>query len=146
MLEAGPSVCLNVTLLDGIVYARSLFNSSMNYRSVTVHGTATLIEGDERVHALSVISEHVMPGRSEEVRPSHEKEILMTGVIQVEIESASAKISMGPPDDEDEDMDAPVWAGVMPLRLKTGALIRDPEVPEDILPTPHMQSQTGRSF
>ena len=64
MLEAGPSVCLNVTLLDGIVYARSLFNSSMNYRSVTVHGTATLIEGDERVHALSVISEHVMPGRS----------------------------------------------------------------------------------
>ena len=146
MLEAGPSVCLNVTLLDGIVYARSLFNPSMNYRSVTVHGTATLIEGDERVHALSVISEHVMPGRSEEVRPSHEKEILMTGVIQVEIESASAKISMGPPDDEDEDMDAPVWAGVMPLRLKTGALIRDPEVPEDILPTPHMQSQTGRSF
>jgi hypothetical protein len=67
-------------------------------------------------------------------------------VIQVEIESASVKISMGPPDDEDEDMDAPVWAGVMPLRLKTGALIRDPEVPEDILPTPHMQSQTGRSF
>jgi len=53
---------------------------------------------------------------------------------------------MGPPDDEDEDMDAPVWAGVMPLRLKTGALIRDPEVPEDVLPTPHMQSQTGRSF
>ena len=140
MLEAGPSVCLNVTLLDGIVYARSLFNSSMNYRSVTVHGTATLIEGDERVHALSVISEHLMPGRSEEVRPSHEKEI------QVEIESASAKISMGPPDDEDEDMDAPVWAGVMPLRLKAGALIRDPEVPEDMLPTPHMQSQTGRSF
>ena len=83
------------------------------HRSVTVHGTATLIDGDERVHALSVISEHVMPGRSEEVRPSHEKEILMTGD-QVEIESASAKFH-GPTDDEDEDMDAPVWAGVMPL-------------------------------
>ena len=101
LLAAGNPACVTVTLLDGIVVARSAFNSSMNYRSVTVHGTATLIEGDERVHALSVISEHVMPGRSEEVRPSHEKEILMTGVIQVEIESASAKISMGPPDDED---------------------------------------------
>ena len=146
MLEAGPSVCLNVTLLDGIVYARSLFNSSMNYRSVTVHGTATLIEGDERVHALSVISEHLMPGRSEEVRPSHEKEILMTGVIQVEIESASAKISMGPPDDEDEDMDAPVWAGVMPLRLKAGALIRDPEVPETCFQHPTCSPKPGDRF
>ena len=109
----GPSVCLNVTLLDGIVYARSLFNSSMNYRSVTVHGTATLIEGDERVHALSVISEHVMQGAARK-SALHEKEILMTGNPGRD-ESASAKISMGPPDDEDEDMDAPVWAGVMPL-------------------------------
>ena len=146
MLEATPKVCVNVTLLDGIVYARSLFNSSMNYRSVTVHGAARLIEGAARLHALNVISDHVMPGRREEVRDSHENEVLMTGVIELTIEQAAAKISAGPPDDEEADYAAEVWAGVMPLRLKPGALIRDPALPEGILPTPKMQSQTSRVF
>ena len=146
MLEVTPKVCVNVTLLDGIVYARSLFNSSMNYRSVTVHGAARLIEGAARLHALNVISDHAMPGRREEVRDSHENEVLMTGVIELTIEQAAAKISAGPPDDEEADYAAEVWAGVMPLRLKPGALIRDPALPEGILPTPKMQSQTSRVF
>ncbi|MGA1758708.1 MAG: pyridoxamine 5'-phosphate oxidase family protein, partial [Pseudomonadales bacterium] len=85
MLEATPKVCVNVTLLDGIVYARSLFNSSMNYRSVTVHGAARLIEGEAKLHALNVISDHAMPGRREEVRDSHDNEVLMTGVIELTI-------------------------------------------------------------
>ena len=146
MLEATPQVCVNVTLLDGIVYARSLFNSSMNYRSVTVHGAARLIEGEAKLHALNVISDHAMPGRREEVRKSHENEVLMTGVIELTIEDAAAKISAGPPDDEEADYASEVWAGVMPLRLKPGALIRDPKLPESILPTPRMQHQTGRVF
>jgi nitroimidazol reductase NimA-like FMN-containing flavoprotein (pyridoxamine 5'-phosphate oxidase superfamily) len=146
MLEATPKVCVNVTLLDGIVYARSLFNSSMNYRSVTVHGAARLIEGEAKLHALNVISDHAMPGRREEVRNSHENEVLMTGVIELTIEHAAAKISAGPPDDEEADYASEVWAGVMPLRLKPGALIRDPKLPESILPTPRMQHQTGRVF
>ena len=146
MLEATPKVCVNVTLLDGIVYARSLFNSSMNYRSVTVHGAARLIEGEAKLHALNVISDHAMPGRREEVRDSHENEVLMTGVIELTIEHAAAKISAGPPEDEEADYASEVWAGVMPLRLKPGALIRDPKLPESILPTPRMQHQTGRVF
>jgi nitroimidazol reductase NimA-like FMN-containing flavoprotein (pyridoxamine 5'-phosphate oxidase superfamily) len=146
MLEATPQVCVNVTLLDGIVYARSLFNSSMNYRSVTVHGAARLIEGEAKLHALNVISDHAMPGRREEVRNSHENEVLMTGVIELTIEHAAAKISAGPPDDEEADYASEVWAGVMPLRLKPGALIRDPALLEGILPTPKMQSQTSRVF
>ena len=146
MLEATPKVCVNVTLLDGIVYARSLFNSSMNYRSVTVHGAARLIEGEAKLHALNVISDHAMPGRREEVRDSHESEVLMTGVIELTIEHAAAKISAGPPDDEEADYASEVWAGVMPLRLKPGALIRDPKLSESILPTPRMQHQTGRVF
>ena len=146
MLEAAPQVCVNVTLLDGIVYARSLFNSSMNYRSVTVHGAARLIEGEAKLHALNVISDQAMPGRREEVRDSHENEVLMTGVIELAIEHAAAKISAGPPDDEEADYASEVWAGVMPLRLKPGALIRDPALPEGTLPTPKMQSQTSRVF
>ena len=146
MLEATPKVCVNVTLLDGIVYARSLFNSSMNYRSVTVHGAARLIEGEAKLHALNVISDHAMPGRREEVRDSHENEVLMTGVIELTIEHAAAKISAGPPEDEEADYASEVWAGVMPLRLKPGALIRDPKLSESILPTPRMQHQTGRVF
>jgi nitroimidazol reductase NimA-like FMN-containing flavoprotein (pyridoxamine 5'-phosphate oxidase superfamily) len=121
LLEETHSACMNVTLLDGIVYARSVFNSSMNYRSVTVFGTPTLIEGhDEKLAAMRIISEHTMPGRWDEVRDSHEREVKMTGVIELAIESASAKISEGHPEDEDEDYDLPIWAGVLPITTRVG--------------------------
>lgn len=116
LLESTTTACLNVTHVDGLVYARSAFNSSMNYRSATVFGTPRLIDkADEKLRALRIISESTMPGRWNEVRDSHEKEVTMTGVIALEIKSASAKISSGMPDDEDEDYDIPIWAGVLPL-------------------------------
>lgn len=126
LLEQTDRACLNVTLLDGIVFARSTFNSSMNYRSVTVFGKPELVEGREKkLEAMRLVSEHTMPGRWNEVRDSHDREVKMTGVIALTIESASAKISAGLPDDEDEDYEIPVWAGVLPITTKTGQLIDD---------------------
>ena len=116
LLERTGTACVNVTLLDGLVFARSAFNSSMNYRSVTVFGPARLVDGmDDKLHALRVITECTMPGRWGELRDPHEKEVKMTGIIAIDIESASAKVSTGMPEDEDEDYDIPVWAGVLPL-------------------------------
>ncbi len=126
LLEQTGQVCINVTLVDGIVLARSAFNSSMNYRSVTVFGPARLIEDDAgKVAGMRVISEHLMPGRWDELREPLDKEIKMTGVIAVEIESASAKISTGMPDDEDEDYAIPVWAGVLPVESRSTSLLDD---------------------
>ena len=116
LLEETTTACLNITHVDALVFARSAFNSSMNYRSVTVFGTPRLIEDHaEKIRALRVITESTMPGRWDELRPPHDKEVKMTGVIALSIESASAKISSGMPDDEPEDYDIPVWAGILPL-------------------------------
>jgi uncharacterized protein len=116
MVEGSERICLNVTLLDGIVLARSAFNSSMTYRSVTAFGTPTLVEGSmEKLRAMKVISEHLMPGRWDELRVPHENEVKMTGVIAVKIDAASAKVSTGMPVDEPDDYAIPVWAGVLPL-------------------------------
>ena len=126
MLEQTEQVCINVTLVDGIVLARSAFNSSMNYRSATVFGTPRLVEGrEEKLQAMRVISEHLMPGRWDELREPHDREIRMTGVIAVSIESASAKVSTGMPGDEDEDYAIPVWAGVLPLESRLTELLDD---------------------
>jgi nitroimidazol reductase NimA-like FMN-containing flavoprotein (pyridoxamine 5'-phosphate oxidase superfamily) len=117
MVESSERICLNVTLLDGIVLARSAFNSSMNYRSATVFGTPSLVEGGaEKLRAMKIISEHLMPGRWDELRPPHENEVKMTGVIAVMIDAASAKVSTGMPVDEPDDYAIPVWAGVLPLK------------------------------
>lgn len=122
LLASGAPVCVNVTLLDGIVAARSTFNSSMNYRSAVVFGRGRLLEDEaESLRALRVISEHVFPGRWDELRDPLDSEIAQTGVIALEIESASAKIASGPPEDEDEDYATPVWAGVVPVTTTLGA-------------------------
>ena len=121
LLEKTDRASMNVTLIDGIVYARSVFNSSMNYRSVTVFGKPELVEGhDDKLAAMHHISEQVMPGRWDEVRESHEREVKMTGVIRLAIESASAKVTEGHPDDEEEDYDIPIWAGVLPVTTEVG--------------------------
>ena len=126
LLEQTDRVCLNVTLLDGIVYARSVFNSSMLYRSVTVFGAPSLIEGSgAKLAAMRHISEHTMPGRWDEVRESHEREVKMTGVIELAIETASAKISAGMPVDEPEDYELAVWAGVLPITTTVGSKLDD---------------------
>lgn len=126
LLEQTERACVNVTLLDGIVLARSAFNSSMNYRSVTLFGTPKLVEGTgNKLRAMNLISEHSMPGRWAELRDSHDREVKMTGVIALEIESASAKISAGKPDDEEADYEIPVWAGVLPVSTSIGTLEDD---------------------
>lgn len=126
MLEQSPRACLNITLLDGIVLARSAFNSSMEYRSVTVFGTPRLLDDTaDKLRAMHVISEHVMPGRWAELREPHDREVKMTGVIALAIETASVKISDQGVDDEEDDYDIPIWAGVLPIKQAIGAPIDD---------------------
>ena len=126
LLEETEQACVNVTLLDGIVFARSAFNSSMNYRSATVFGTPSLVDGDaEKLHAMRVISEHTMPGRWDELREPLQREVKMTGVIALQIDSASAKVAASMPDDEDEDYDIPIWAGVLPIESRLTELQSD---------------------
>lgn len=126
LLEQTRQACVNVTLVDAVVLARSAFNSSMNYRSATVFGRPRLLESrDEKLAAMRVISEHTMPGRWDELREPHEREVKMTGVIALDIEAASAKISAGMPDDDPEDYEIPVWAGILPLAATFGTLQDD---------------------
>ncbi len=147
LLERSDRACLNVTLLDGIVLARSAFNSSMNYRSVTVFGTPQLVDDhDAKVEALRVISEQSMPGRWDELRAPHEREIKMTGVIRLDIESASAKVSDGMPDDEDEDYDIPVWAGVLPLESRFTELQADDRVLDGVTFSTIVRDLQGRKL
>ncbi len=132
-LECGVPVCLTVTLVDGLVLARSAFHHSMNYRSVVAFGTARKIEDAEhKADALRVIAEHLMAGRWNDVRPPNEKELKATTVLEVLIEEASAKIRTGPPLDDEEDYDLPVWAGVVPLRLAPGSPIPDERLKADM--------------
>jgi nitroimidazol reductase NimA-like FMN-containing flavoprotein (pyridoxamine 5'-phosphate oxidase superfamily) len=145
LLEQTERVCINVTLLDGIVYARSVFNSSMNYRSATVFGAPTLVEGAaEKLHAMRVISENTMPGRWNEVRDSHQREVNMTGVIALQIESASAKISAGMPDDEDEDYEIPIWAGVVPIESRLMELQSDDRLIGDVEASEVVRAMQGK--
>lgn len=145
LLESTGTTCANVTLLDGLVYARSAFESSMNYRSVTVFGKARLIEGkDDKLHALRVISECTMPGRWSEVRESLDNEVKMTGVIALTIESASAKISTGMPEDEEFDLDTPIWAGVLPLETRFTTLHADDYVKDGVEPSAALRAMEGK--
>lgn len=136
LLEQTDRASLNVTLLDAIVLARSAFNSSMNYRSVTLFGHPQLIDGNEaKLRAMKIISEHTMPGRWDELRPPHEREVKMTGVIGLRFDSASAKISAKMPEDEAEDYDIPVWAGILPLTTAVGKLQDDGRLMKDVEPS-----------
>lgn len=147
LLEKSTTACLNVTLVDAIVLARSAFNSSMNYRSVTVFGTPRLLEGaGEKLHAMRIISEHTMPGRWSELRDPLAREVKMTGVIAMTIETASAKVSSGMPDDEPEDYEIPVWAGILPLASTLGALQDDGRVQDGVRPSEALLAMQHRSL
>jgi nitroimidazol reductase NimA-like FMN-containing flavoprotein (pyridoxamine 5'-phosphate oxidase superfamily) len=129
-LGEGLPACLTVTLLDGLVLARSAFHHSMNYRSVVVLGTARPVgEAAEKRAALDAIVEHVAPGRGAEVRPPSENELRATLVLRLPVSEASAKIRSGPPKDDEEDYALPHWAGVLPLRLVAGEPVADPRLP-----------------
>ncbi len=145
LLEETTTACLNITHVDALVYARSAFNSSMNYRSVTVFGTPRLIEDhDEKIQALRIITESTLPGRWDELRPPHDKEVKMTGVIALSIESASAKISSGMPDDEPEDYDIPVWAGILPLTSAFTTLQSDDRLIEGVEASDAVRAMEGK--
>jgi len=131
-LGDGVPMCLTVTLLDGLVLARSGFHSSMNYRSVVVIGTAQPVTGDEKVHALAVISDQILKGRWDEIRGPSRKELSATTVLALPLEEASAKVRTGPPMDDEEDYAMPIWAGVVPLALKAGKPIADDRLPDSI--------------
>ena len=147
MLKGTGKACINITLLDGLVFARSAFASSMNYRSVTVFGSARLVdELDEKKRALHAISEHAMPGRRAELRVSHENELKMTGVIAVDIESASAKISAKMPEDEVCDLDTPVWGGILPLESRFTELQPDDLVRDGIEPSDALKAMEGKKL
>ena len=125
-LDQGVPVCITVTLLDGLVLARSIFNHSMNYRSVVILGTATLVDDPaEKLAALRALSEHIIPHRWDDSRLPNEKELKATSVLRIPITEFSAKVRVGPTVDDEEDYSFPTWAGVIPLDTTVGAPIRD---------------------
>jgi len=128
-LDKGISVCVTVTLLEGLVLARSIFNHSMNYRSVVVLGTAMAVaQPEEKLEALKSLSEHILPRRWAESRQPNEKELKATLVMRLPIEEFSAKVRQGPPIDDEEDYSFPTWAGVIPLEMVPGAPENDPRL------------------
>lgn len=136
-LHTGAEIAVSATLLDGLVLARSLFHSSMHYRSVTIFGAARETEEDEKLHGLRVITDRTLPGRWDHARRPSAKELRATTVLAVPITEASAKISSGPPNDDEEDYDLDVWAGVVPLRLVAGQPepdlhLRDTRIPDHV--------------
>ena len=129
----GIDVCLTVTLVDGLVLARSAFHHSMNYRSVVVFGRAMVVEErEEKLAALRALSEHMIPGRWDEVRGPSEPEMKATVVLSLPLAEVSAKVRTGPPLDDDQDYELGVWAGVIPLRLVAEPPIADPVLAPDI--------------
>jgi nitroimidazol reductase NimA-like FMN-containing flavoprotein (pyridoxamine 5'-phosphate oxidase superfamily) len=125
-LDQGIPVCVTVTLLDGLVLARSIFNHSMNYRSVVILGTATIVQDPrEKIAALRALSEHILPHRWDDSRLPNERELKATSVLRMPIDEFSAKVRIGPPIDDEPDYAFPTWAGVIPLEMKSGAPMRD---------------------
>ena len=146
-LSTGVDVCITVTLLDGLVLARSAFHHSMNYRSVVIFGHANVIENEpEKRAALLAFSEHIIRGRWAEVREPSQTELRATTVLALELTEVSAKIRTGPPIDDEEDYALPVWAGVIPLHLGADGPIKDPRLPEEIeIPSYVSEYRRGRA-
>ena len=132
-LNQGIEVCVTVTLLDGLVLARSAFHHSMNYRSVVIFGTATLINNtEEKMEALRAFTEHIIPKRWQEIRQPSKQELQGTMVLSLPLTEASAKVRTGNPVDDEPDYDLPVWAGVLPLQIVPGKAIADDRLIEGI--------------
>ncbi len=126
-IEAGNELCITMTLLDGLVLARSAFNHSINYRSVVLFGKGTLIKkNEEKLHALEIFTNYLMPGRWDDIRPPNKRELKATSIVSIPIELGSAKIRQGLPGDDEQDLELPVWAGVVPIREQIGHPINDP--------------------
>jgi uncharacterized protein len=141
---AGHPICVEVTIVDGLVLARSVFHHSVNYRSVVLFGKGRLIEDEqEKLEALHAVTEHLIPGRWQEARLPNRKELNATSVVSIKIDEASAKVRMGPPIDEEEDYTLPVWAGILPFEELPLSPIRDDLQSEEI-PLPDYVAQYTR--
>ena len=140
----GDKVCATVTHIDGLVYARTTFDSSMRYRSAVVHGTAHAVADEETDAALRVLSEHLFPGRNAEVRASTPKELAATRVLRVPLDRASVKVASGPPEVDPDDMEPKtVWAGIVPLSLVAGDPMPYPDVPGHVVPPESVRRSRG---
>ena len=140
-LSKGADVCVTVTLLDGLVLARSAFHHSMNYRSVVIFGQATLLEdAAAKREALQVFTEHVAPGRWEEIRQPSVKELQATTVLAIPLQEVSAKVRTGPAIDDEEDYALSVWAGVLPLDLAPQTPLPDERLPQGIAVPEYVRS------
>lgn len=139
-LAQGVDVCVAVTLIDGLVLARSAFHHSMNYRSVLIFGQASMVEErTDKLVALRAFSEHIISGRWDDVRGPTEQELKATTVLSLLLAEVSAKVRTGPPLDDEEDYELNVWAGVIPVRLVAGEPVSDPRLPPGIEPPPYIR-------
>ncbi|XVQ84191.1 pyridoxamine 5'-phosphate oxidase family protein [Microbispora siamensis] len=142
----GNPVCVTVTHLDGVVLARSAFHHSVNYRSAMVYGLARVVDDpEERLAGLRAITEQLAPGQWDVVRLPDRKEMAATAVVALSLEEASVKVRQGPPKDDEEDYDLPVWAGVLPLTVSWGAPEPDPRLASGIPVPPHVGNRGHRS-
>ena len=145
-LAEGVQVCVTVTLLDGLVLARSAFHHSMNYRSVVMLGRASLVEDPtEKMKALEAFTDHIVHGRWKDVRLPSEPELKGTTVLSLRLAEVSAKIRTGPPKDDDEDYQLPIWAGVVPITVVAGAPISDPKLIAGIEPPAYAKKYSRKS-
>jgi nitroimidazol reductase NimA-like FMN-containing flavoprotein (pyridoxamine 5'-phosphate oxidase superfamily) len=145
-LKTGDPMCITVTMVDGIILARSAFNMSMSYRAVVVHGAARLVtDAAERLAAFRAIMDHYVPGHWDHVREPNDRELRQTLVTAVDLTEASAKVSTGPPQDEEEDVALPFWAGEIPLRTVAGTPLADAHVPDGMRP-PDSVGSYARAF
>jgi nitroimidazol reductase NimA-like FMN-containing flavoprotein (pyridoxamine 5'-phosphate oxidase superfamily) len=144
-MSDGRPLSIAVTLLDGLVYARSAFESSIHYRSAVILGSATVVEGVEKLEALAILTNHMMPGRWEEVRETTKKELAATMVLRVPLERVSVKVSDAGPDEfEDDGDDRAIWAGVLPLRIAAGEPYASEMTPDGTPVSPSVIAQTQR--
>jgi nitroimidazol reductase NimA-like FMN-containing flavoprotein (pyridoxamine 5'-phosphate oxidase superfamily) len=140
----GHEVCVTVTHIDGLVCARSVFSHSVNYRCAVVFGTARIVtDSGERLAGLRAVTEQLIPGRWDAVRSPTRKELAATSVLAVSLGEASVKIRTGPPGDEPEDLDLPVWAGVVPMTMSFGEPEADPALRPGITPPAHIRARAG---
>ena len=143
--STGIAVCITVTIADGLVLARSVFNHSMNYRSVVALGKATLVDGpEEKLAALRAFTEKILPGRWNDARQPNEKELKATSILRLPLTEVSAKMRTGPVEDDAEDYALPVWAGIVPLHLQADAPVRDQRC-DPAIPLPAYAAQYKRS-
>lgn len=141
----GNPVCIEATVVDGLVLARSVFHHSVNYRSVVLFGTGKSIEDQrEKLAALEAVTEHMIPGRWREARLPNRKELNATRVVSINVEEASAKVRVGPPIDDPEDYSLPVWAGILPLQEMPLSPIRD-ELQTKAVPLPEYVATYSRT-